>query len=503
MGSGDNSEYFTTEHLDEDIGRRTVQGGAITAVAQVVKSLVEIGATIALARLLMPQDFGLVGMVVAVTGFLAMFKDLGLSMATIQRARIDHAQVSTLFWINLAFSVLIMVVTVALAPVIAWFFDEPRLIWITVGLAGAFVFSGLTVQHDALLRRQMRFGAIALVEVAALVLSLALAVWLAVDGWGYWALVARQVLAAGVAALGVWLACSWRPGLWSRQADVRSMLGFGGNLTGFNFVNYFARNLDDILIGRFYGAAPLGLYQKAYEVLMIPLKQINNPVSSVAIPALSRLRDDAPRYRAAYLRILEKVLLLTMPLGAYLVMTADWLVLVVLGEQWIEAGRIFAVLGVLAFSQPLGNSAGWLFITQDRTREMLYWGLVGSALAALSFVAGLPWGALGVAAAYAISGLLVRTPILLWYVGRRGPVSALDIYRTAAPYFATAAGVVGALVGLRHLCQGVEPLAGLVASLLVTIVVTLAVLGCIPSGRRALVDSVMLARKVTSKGKKP
>src|SRR5690606_31980809 len=133
----------------------TMRGGALTAVAQAVKSIGEVVSTVVLVRLLLPEEFGLVGMVASVTGFLAMFKDLGLSMATIQRAQISHAQVSTLFWINLGFSALIMLMTIGMAPALVWFFDEPRLLWVTIGLSGAFLFGGLTVQHEALLRRQM------------------------------------------------------------------------------------------------------------------------------------------------------------------------------------------------------------------------------------------------------------------------------------------------------------------------------------------------------------
>ncbi|MFU8804043.1 MAG: oligosaccharide flippase family protein, partial [Bradymonadaceae bacterium] len=151
MNHSDENGHFDTAHLDEDIAGHTVRGGALTAAAQVFKSILEIGSTLILARILAPADFGLIGMVIAVTGFIALFKDLGQSMATIQRRDITHEQISTLFWINVLLSVVILVLTVAISPILAWFYDEPRLIWITIGLAGAFIFSGLTVQHDALL----------------------------------------------------------------------------------------------------------------------------------------------------------------------------------------------------------------------------------------------------------------------------------------------------------------------------------------------------------------
>ncbi len=502
MSGKSRDDYFDTEHLDDNIGQRTMRGGALTAVAQAVKSVVEVASTVILVRLLLPEEFGLVGMVASVTGFLAMFKDLGLSMATIQRPQISHAQVSMLFWVNLGFSALIMLMTMALAPALVWFFDEPRLLWVTIGLSGAFLFGGLTVQHEALLRRQMRFGAIALIQCTAMIISVLAAVWLAWAGWSYWALVARSVVSAAVTAAGVWLMCSWRPGLWTRGEEIKSLLGFGGNLTGFNFVNYFARNLDDILIGRFYGSASLGLYQKAYEIFMIPLSLINTPVSAVAIPALSRLTASEQRYRAAYLRILEKVLMIAMPLGALLVGTSDWIVLVVLGDQWTEASAIIAMLGIAIFVQVVGNSTGWLFITQDRTREMMIWGLISTALAAASFLVGLPWGALGVAAAYSLMDFFIRTPLLLWYVGRRGPVSAGDVYRLWVPFFAVGMAVLAALRGMRL----VFPIENMIIGLGVSIVV----MGCVSvlgfsvtrTGRGALSDAWGLSRRMIVRRRK-
>ncbi len=152
------NNFFDTEYLKADLKGRSVRGGAVTMAAQGIKFFLQIGSTVVLARLLTPEDFGLIAMVTAVTGFVMMFKDMGLSMATVQRAEIDHAQISTLFWINVVLSLAFMLLTATLAPAIAWFYSEPRLTWITLALAGAFIFSGFTVQHQALLRRQMNFG---------------------------------------------------------------------------------------------------------------------------------------------------------------------------------------------------------------------------------------------------------------------------------------------------------------------------------------------------------
>jgi PST family polysaccharide transporter len=409
-------------------------------------------------------------------------------------------QVSTLFWVNVALSLGVGLVTVALAPAVAWFYGEPKLRSITMVYAIGFLFGGLTVQHEALLHRQMRFGAQAACEIVALLVTIAITVTLAWRGAGYWALVGGHLTTSFVYMLGIWAVCRWRPGPPARGSGVRSLLRFGGNLTGFGVVNFFARNLDNMLIGRFWGSQQLGLYAKAYQLLTLPIDQINAPITTVAVPALSRLNDSPERYRRAYLRIIEKISVLTMPGIALMIATADWVVLVVLGPQWTEAGHIFAALGVAALIQPIANTTGWLFISQGRTNDMFRYGLVGSTVIVVAIVAGLPWGAVGVAAVYAFIWVTIVMPLLFYWVGRKGPVRPRDFYVTVAPAFCAALGVLVALFLFRRSGVIVNPLAGLISSFGIACAVTLLFLYAIPAGRRALWDfrevaAIMLRKK--------
>lgn len=481
-------EYFRTDQLKADLGARAARGGLVTVTSQGFKFAAGLAATVVLARLLTPADYGLVGMVAVVTGFVGLFKDLGLSAATVQREEIGDAQVSTLFWVNVGVSLLVGLCVAAIAPGVAWFYGEPRLLPVTLAYSAGFLFGGLTVQHEALLKRQMRFAVLAAAEVAALLASIMTTVLLAWRGFGYWALVMGHLALSFIYMVAVWGMCGWRPSLPRRGADVRSLLGFGGNLTGFAVINYFARNLDNLLIGRFWGGYQLGLYAKAYQLLLLPLDQISYPLTNVVVPALSRLNDEPERYRRAYLRILEKVALVTMPGIALMVTTADWVVLIVLGPQWAEAGRIFALLGVAALIQPVTNTTGWLFVTQGRARDMFRWAPVGACVVVAAFVLGLPWGAAGVATAYSAAWVLVVTPLLFYWVGRAGPVRARDIYVAIAPAaFATLAVVLAALA-VRRLAPAPAPLVGLVEASAVGGLAGLAALCALPAGRRALGD---------------
>lgn len=420
------SVHFSTKPLSGDLKRLSVRGGAATFAGQGVKFVLNLGSVMVLARILTPQDFGLIAMVTALTGFIMIFKDLGLSMATVQRAEINHGQISTLFWINVALSVLLMLITLALAPAVAWFYQDPRLAAVTAALSSAFLFSGLTVQHQALLSRQMRLSAVMIIDVLSMIVGILTAMLCAWTGLGYWALVWMQIATAAAHAVGVWIACGWIPGRPVRHSGVRSMTAFGGYLTGFNFVNYFARNLDNILIGRFCGAESLGLYSRAYSLLLFPIGQITAPISAVAVPALSRLQKEPERYRRFYLKAIKLIAYISMPLVAAMGTLSMEIVQLILGNVWLDAAPIFMVLAFAAIWQPVGSTVGWIFVSGGQTRRMFAWVCLAAPLIVLSFIIGLPWGAIGVATGYAVCNLLLVIPGFSFAL-KGSPISVRDV----------------------------------------------------------------------------
>ena len=482
------ADYFRTDHLRTNLGGKAARGGAAAITSQGLKFFLSIAATSVMARLLTPEDYGLIGMVAFVTGFVAMYKDLGLSAATVQRTEISAEQISTLFWVNIALSLAITVVTIAIAPLVAWFFGEPRLTWITVVTASGFLISGLAVQHEALLRRQMRFFALAVIGLASVIVGYVVGIYMAWRGFSYWALVASQLAVAATSTILILAVCQWTPGLPQRDTGVRSMIRFGGNLTGFTTINYFSRNLDNLLIGRVWGAQQLGLYTRAYQLMGLPIDQINEPITSVAVPSLSRLTDSPESYRRAYLRMLEKIALLTMPCVVLMIVTADWIVRIVLGSQWVGAIQIFVLLGVSGIFQPVANTTGWLLISQGRTNHLLQWGLISGPIIMASIVIGLPWGAVGVAASFAFTRVLIVDPLLYWFVGRSGPVRTIDFYKTMAPFVAASLCALLASLAFRRWSGGLTGVWTIAICLVITAATTLLVLAVIPAGRRALRD---------------
>jgi O-antigen/teichoic acid export membrane protein len=421
-------EHFRTDHLLPNLKGHTISSGAVTMSAQGAKFFLNLVSTMILARLLTPRDFGLVAMVTTVTGFLGVFKDAGLSIATVQRERITHAQVSNLFWVNVAVSALSSLIVAAAAPVIARFYHNPRLIGVTLLLSATFVISGSTVQHQALLKRQMRFKALALIEVGSMVVGVFVGVLMAALGYGYWSLVWSSLSMEIAGLLLTWWASRWRPQLPTRRSGIGPLLSFGAYRTAGDFLTSLARGSDILLIGRFYGAVSVGLYSRASILLIRPLEQFLSPINAVFVPALSRLQSQPERYRSTFLRVYEAIALTGFFFAGLLLALARPLTLVLLGPKWEQAAVIFGGFTVAALCIPLANASTWLFTSQGRGRDMLIAQSINSCAMVFSFVAGLPYGPVGVAIAFSVSSLVIRVPILYFMVGRRGPVRTSDLW---------------------------------------------------------------------------
>ena len=481
-------------HLRKDLGRLAFRGGLITASSQLVIFAVHLGSTMALARLLVPEDFGLVAMVAVFTGAALLFQDFGLSQATIQREDLTEPQLSALFWLNLGLGLALALLILALSPLISSFYGRPELVGIAAVAALALLPQAASIQHRALLVRQMRFGALRLAEVISVAFGAVVAVAMAALGYGYWSLAVMPLAGAAAFAVLVWPAAGWLPGRPRRAEGVGGLLRFGLHVTSFNGLNFLSRNADDLLIGWAWGAGALGFYSRAYALMMMPIRLLNVPLSAVAIPTLSRLTGDEARYREAYRRMVEKILLVALPIVGLLIGTADWVIEVLLGPGWEAAVAIFVWLGIAALYQPLAHTVGWLFISQGRTREFAQWGLISSPILVMSFVIGLPYGAVGVAASYALVGFIIATPLLFWFVGRRGPVTTGNLWNQWLPYLALAGVVAITCIGLRYSFNLVGPVPGLLVVIPGSLVAGGSICVAIPQCRRAALDLIQSSR---------
>jgi PST family polysaccharide transporter len=423
-------QVLSTDHLLHDIGTRAVSGGFVTIGAQAAKFVLNFAGAAVLARLLTPREFGLVGMVLGITGLVGLFKELGLSTATVQRETITQQQVSNLFWVNVVISGVLTAGSFGLAPLIATFYHDPRVTGIMMALSLTFLLTGSTVQHQALLTRLMRFRTLAVIEVTSMLFGFASACALANFGFGYWALVAQQLIDAATSLVLTWCTSGWRPSMPRRNSGVRPMLSFGAHLTIADFIGLLMMNSDSILVGRVFGAEPLGLYTRANVLMVRPLRQVLSPINAVLTPVLSRLQRDPERYRRSFMHVYQTLALVTISFAAMCLVLARPLVLVVLGPKWLGVIPLFAAFSVAAVSWPLGEAAGWLFQSQGRGQEQLVNHTLGGAVTLASYVIGLHWGPLGVAVLLAITSIAIRLPIVYYFVGRSGPVSTRDLWGT-------------------------------------------------------------------------
>jgi O-antigen/teichoic acid export membrane protein len=423
-----NNQIFEADSRKDNLKEKSVRGGFFTMSCQAVESLLRIGSIAILARILIPEYFGLISMVTAITVIAEQFKDFGLSTATVQQKDITHEQISKLFWINAAIGFVLTVLISSASFLIARFYNEQRLIYITIAISTSFFWSSVTIQHQAILQRRMKFATIGIIQIGSTSISTAIAIILAVKGYGYWALVWREVLRSLFIALGTWICCPWIPGFPKKQIKIGHMLRFGRDIAGFNVIVFFAASLDQILIGKFYGPAQLGIYRQAYYLIFFPVAQLVLPVSRVTDPALSFLQDDAERYRKYYRKMLTTLNFITMPLVLYLLIYSHDVILIVLGEKWIEATDIFRILAIAAFIKPASDTTLSLLITCGKTKRFFNLGLVTALILVLSLSIGLVWGAIGVAYGYVVA-TYVLTVLRLRYSFKGTPVNLRTFFK--------------------------------------------------------------------------
>jgi O-antigen/teichoic acid export membrane protein len=399
-----------------------VRSAGITSLSQVLRVLLQLASTVILARLLVPSDFGVMTMV---TTFSLLFMNFGLNgftEAVIQREDMDHRLASSVFWVNMAFCVSLTLAFAAAGPLMATFYKDPRVTGVAAATALTIFFTGLSVMHLALLRRAMRFSAVAINDSAAQLAAVVVSVALAWRGWGYWALVAGVVAVPFVQAAGAWIQCRWLPGLPGRAEGTGSMVRFALNIYGYFTVNYFSRNLDNLLVGSFFGSNALGFYKKAFDLAIFPIVQASGPLNAVAVPTLSRLTGDPERYSRYILRSLSILALLGMGVGACMTLVGRDLIRVLLGPKWDETGTIFMFFapGIGAFF--VYRIAGWLHLSMGTANKFFRWGIIEFVVLGSLFVLSLKWGPVGLGAVWGASCWLLTIPAIL-YAPRPAPLT--------------------------------------------------------------------------------
>lgn len=411
---------------DQSLGRRTAGGAATMLVARGAGTAISILAMAVIARFVSPEAFGLVGMVVAILAIARVLEELGLGDAAIQRESITEAEVTTLAIVNLVAGLVLGGAFAAASPLIAAFYGRPELVPFCLALAPMFPIAAIGAQPRAMLRRSFRFRPLAFAQVASLIAAAIAGVAGAVAGFGPWAIVLQHLAGAIVLAAGCLIGSGWRPVRPAPLVAVRPMLGYGLSLGGSQLLNALTRNLDDILIGRVVGAGAVGAYGRAFQLMTLPATQLNQPLTSAVVPALSRVQGDPDAYRTLYRNCVEVIASLAFPLAVFTGVAAPAMVLTMLGPDWGASIPLLRALSPAGLMVSLNVATGWVYLSLGRTDRQLRWRLFGSAAAVTGMLVGLQWGALGLAIGLSTARVVMRLPAVL-YCFHGTPLTLRDV----------------------------------------------------------------------------
>lgn len=436
-------------------------------MSQVYRVTLQLVALLVLARLLDPKDFGLAAMAATVIALFSLLRDVGSASYLIHRPVATDQAASTTFWVNAALAIVLAVGTFVAAPWVAEIMREPRLTGVIRLLSVSFPLLALGSTHQALTERAMRFRFMAIVEMLASTVALIAAVVLAaLVNAGVYSLIAQHLVILAVTTIGLWLGASWRPRLLLNLDDLRGSLKFGGNLAGFTFANFFARNSDSMLIGRFLGAHDVGIYGLAYKVMLFPVQNLSWVLNRALLPEYSRLQTDLPKLAELYRTTLIAITAITVPIICIVWVLRESVVALAFGARWAPAADIIAILAPIGVVQALYSTVGSVYLALGRTDLMMRRGVVCAAMIVLGLALGLTHGLRGLAIGYLMANLIV---LVVWERGIVRLLGALDsgFIRTIATLIGAgiiAGGTIaGTEVGLSALGVGVPASSGVAA----------------------------------------
>jgi O-antigen/teichoic acid export membrane protein len=394
--------------VQDSIGSGIRGGVAWKAASQVTLQVSRMVVALVLARMLAPHDWGLAAMVLVFSGFVVVFTDSALGPALIQRRRLHEEDRSTVFWACAGIGLLLMVSGIALAGPIASFYGEPDVRALFAVLSVGFFITALGTTQAALFARDMQFKVLELRQIAATAVGAVIAVSVAVAGYGPWAIVIQQLAEAVTSTALLWYLSPWRPSATFSVASLRRLGGFAGNVFGENVLYQAGRNLGSLLIGRFLGAASLGTYALATNVILVPFSRIAAPLQQVFFPAFSRMNGDRERMADVWIRATRLVGVISIPSLVGLIIVVPDFVDVVLGPQWSEVTLVIQILASVGIIQSLQTLSGEVLLALDRSGLLLRFTALWFVCSVTAFAIGLRWGVVGVAVSTAVATAVVE-----------------------------------------------------------------------------------------------
>lgn len=373
-----------------------------------------LGIAAVLSRLLTPEDFGIIAMVTVISGFMSIFADAGIGSAVVQFRDFKIKEHQSLFSLSLLLGLVLAGLLAFGSSLVAVFFDNPDLQQVAAVMALAFPCSTLGIVPRGMLQREMRFREVAVVNVASAFIAGLVGIIMAFTGWGYWALVAQTLINSFLSSFALLVLAKLTPVLHWDFAVIKKILSYSGNLTLFSMINYWARNLDNLLIGKFIGSAPLGFYNRAYQLMMLPLSMLTSVITPVLHSALAEKQNDIPAMYRGYQKLIRLIALISIPGMTFAVIMAPELIRVVWGDQWDQTIPIFAILGLNGLFQPIMSTTGTVFLARNKANWLFRCGIISTILLCSGIILGLPYGIVGVAVGYTIASNMFVFPLMFF-----------------------------------------------------------------------------------------
>lgn len=448
-------QMFDVSDVTKGLGAKTGRSAITVLVFAAAKILIALGTTAVLARLVPPAEQGIIAMAMPAVLIATGLSEFGLAQAIVQRPHVTHRLASTLLWTNVALGLSLAVAVALLGTPAAQFYGEPAMVVVFAGLAPYILFTVLTAQYVAVLRRQMRIRQIEIVGFVALCGSSALAILAALLGAGYWALAVQLVMTEFLSLIYLIFVTRWVPSgpLNCRFGEARSALSFGGFLAAERILGEFARNMQVIVIGRMFSTVEAGYFFRSLTIAQMPQRRIISPLSGAFLPSLSRLQDDPAGFQDMYVRQISRANLIMVPLGLVICSCADVMVRVMLGPDWDGAVPILAWLGLLPMTALTLTSFSWVLVACGRSKQLFLFRIFSTILLLTSLLVGARYGVVGLVAAYMITLAFIQGPLLAAVAVRYSPLSVGALRRTllGEALFACVSGAI--LLGLRRVME--------------------------------------------------
>lgn len=430
--------------------QKTVSGVLWSSLAKLSMQLVLLVVTTILARLLSKDDFGVVGMAALITVAIGMVNDKGLGMSIVQKKEVLPGQLSTMFWGSIGFGVLLYVLSFAASFPLALFFQKPEVQPIVTVIALGFVIGAFGIVQKSILTREMSFKALSIVEIVAVLTSGAVAVVMALTGFGVWSLVVNVIGRDLFTVIGLWFVCTWRPYLHFRWTEFREYLRFSSNVLANDGAIYLITNADITIIGRVLGSAALGVYNLALYLVKLPVTRISGIVAKVVFPAFSSVQDDLEAFKKAYLRAIKFISILTFPILAGLAVFSREFIMVILGEKWLEMVWPLIFLTPMAMLKSVGTIKGSVLMAVGRPDIEMKWNLVYLVPLVAVVYFGTRFGLVGVAIAF--TALYVITfPIIQQITNKQILVTWPQFLKAVRTSSVATLVMVAAGIGIRFL----------------------------------------------------